>query len=130
MRSAALLFLLVTFVQGTSIHRFRYRERKQQGRPSSFVSKFVHKNHRLDAPFGSRRPIICFSSFLICRYLEAYLDAYWSPVLSFSGSRPTGRPLLLSRQGPVRHGTITHVGTVQQSRDVTKSERYKNRDGT
>ena len=27
----------------------------------------------------------------------------------------------------VRHGTITHVGTVQQSRDVTKSERYKNR---
>ena len=30
----------------------------------------------------------------------------------------------------VWHGTITHVGTVQQSRDVTKSERYKNRDGT
>ena len=30
----------------------------------------------------------------------------------------------------VPHGTITHVGTVHQSQNITKSERYKNRDGT
>ena len=55
-------------------------------------------------------------------------------------ARTTERPLLLSigrvpygirrySTRCVRHDTITHVGTVQQSGDVTKSERYKNREG-
>ena len=64
---------------------------------------------------------------------DSYIPDPWQTEMSERRDVPNSRQ---SRQGPVRHTPVqyevrttrynTHVGTVQQSRDVTKSERYQN----
>ena len=51
----------------------------QQGRPCSFVSNFVHINHRLEPSPTNQKALIDISS-LIGRYLQEQLDDDWSTV--------------------------------------------------
>ena len=66
----------------------------QQGRPCSFVSKFVHYNHRLER-LPANQIVFAISCFLIGQYLKGWLDAYWSTVMYLA---------VTLLQGSMKHG--------------------------
>ena len=105
------------------IHMIKDGTEIKQGRSFSFVSKFVHRNQRLEDAGKSDS----FRQFhLTGRYLKGMQDKYWSTVTYFvdiRSSRPTERPILLCRQGPVRHTPVQYeVRTARYN--------YTRRDGT
>ena len=66
-------------------HWLGMKQKIQQGRPFSFVSKFVHINHRLE--ISSTNQIASANSCsLIGRYCTEWRDVYWSTVTVFGVS--------------------------------------------
>ena len=74
----------------------------QQGRPFSFVFKFVMIEYNCSLELSPTNQIVYANvSLLICRYLKARLDVYWSTVTVDKIKRP---PLQNSLSKPFSKG--------------------------